>query len=195
MTGVSPGAGADGLVVLHLTFGPVTTGALTRVHALKLETRLVAGAVIMGCALGVATAMSITLVVLWAGADSTVILDVTVRTLPTRVTARVHTDVVPAAHIMRTVAISHTLRGTAGQWRANIVLDARADSTVVLHLAVGVAATRGGMTQLLGIKSPAAGEGVADEAPGAGADRLVVPGHTLGTISTDAKVVARIHTI
>lgn len=55
MACVTPWAGADGLVVLHLAVSACAARAVARVHALELEASLVAGAVVVGGALSVAS--------------------------------------------------------------------------------------------------------------------------------------------
>lgn len=191
---VAARARANGLVILNLAVSASAASSLTWVDALKLETGLMAGAVIVSSALSIATAVWVSLVVLRTGTDSTVVLDITVGTLSTSVTAGVHADVVPAAHVVRAVGVTDALRFAASQGVANVVLNAGTHSAVVPHLAVGVAATGGWVAQLLWVEAAAAGERIADETAGAGADGLVVPGGTFGAISADATFVAGVNT-
>jgi len=193
MAGVALGARADGFVVLHLTVCTCTTGAITWVDTLQLVASLVAGAVVVGGALGVTPGVGVALVVLRTGTHSTAVLDVTVGSLPTRVAARVHTDVVPTAHVPGTVSVADTLWLAPGQWVPDVVLDAGADGAVISYLAVGVAATGARLAQLLRVESPARDEGIANEVPRARADGLVVPDGALG-LDTTHTGLARVDT-
>jgi len=96
----------------------------------------------VGCAFGGTTAVWVTLIVLGARADGTVLLDITVGTLTTRVTARVHADIIPASHVVRTIGVPNTLGFTASQRIADVVVDTGADGAVVPHLAISVGSAR-----------------------------------------------------
>lgn len=98
MSSVSLGAEADGFVILDLALGSLTTCSLTRVYTLELITGLVRWAVIMGCALRIASALWIALVVLWAGASGTALDNITQGSFTASTNTWVDTSVVGASH-------------------------------------------------------------------------------------------------
>lgn len=183
VSGEASWARADGLVVLHLAVGARAASAVARVHALQLVASLVVGAVVVGGALGVAPAVWVALVVLRARANSATVPDLAVSSLTAGITARIHTDVLPAGHVVGAVRIADAFGLTAGEGVADVVVDAGADGAVVAHLAVGVAAAGRGAAQFLRVEPPAPVEGIADEASWAGADGLVVPDGALGALA------------
>jgi len=97
-------AGADRLVVLDLTDGTDTTGIDARIDALQFEASLVGGTIFMGCALGVAPAMRVTLEELGAGTLDLVVNYVTVSSVAASIIcARIHAAVLTTVLITVTV--------------------------------------------------------------------------------------------
>jgi len=97
-------AGADRLVVLDLTDGTDTTGIDAGIDALQLEASLVVGTFFMGCALGVAPAMRVTLEELGAGTLHLVVNYVAVSSFAASVIcARIHAAVLTAMLVTVTI--------------------------------------------------------------------------------------------
>lgn len=176
-------------MVFHLAVGSCSASTFARVYTLELEAGLVAGAVIVGGTFGVAPAVGITLVEFRTRANSTMVPHITVSTLSTGITARVHTNVVPAAHTgAAAICITDTFRLTSGKRVSDVVLDARADSAVIAHLAVGVATAGGWVAQLLRAEYSAPSEGISYIASWAGADGLMVPDDALSSLAADVSL-------
>jgi len=180
-------------VVDDFADGVGATGALAGVDTPELEAGLVRGAFRVRCALGVALGTSISQEELWASAVNSVVPDVAVGVLAACVVgARVGAAVLATSLVRGAVTVLEALGAAASERVANVVVDAGAHGTVVLHPAVGVLAARGGVAVLQGT---AGLEGVSGHALSAGADGLVVANLALSTSPADAGDTARVDTL
>ena len=180
----------------------VGVGVVAGVAALEPHTRLVAGAVLVPGALGVAPGVGVTQEVRGTRALGPVVHRLTVGVLSTSSPAAgILTPVILSVTLLSgsALAVSLTLVATALQWVTNVGLLTPTDGSVIgpnlemengnlrmlslepRHLAVRVGAARG--ADLVTCEPSAVAEGVSSGAPGTAADGYMVLDSTLGALA------------